>query len=61
MQKRIRLLAFTMLSIAGSLSVAQTPAAISTIQLGPRPYFLTADMTPGALKDKLQSCANGPF
>ncbi len=61
MQKRIRSLAFTILSISGTLSVAQTPAAISTIQLGPRPYFLTADMTPGALKDKLQSCANGPF
>ena len=61
MQKHARLVALTILSIHSALVMAQTPAAITNIQLGPRPYFLTADMTPGVLKDKLQSCANGPF
>ena len=61
MQKRARLMGLTILSIHSALAMAQTPAAITNIQLGPRPYFLTADMTPGPLKDKLQSCANGPF
>jgi len=33
----------------------------TNIQLGPRPYFLVDDMTSGPLKDKLKSCAEGPF
>ena len=61
MQKLARLMALTILSIHSALVMAQMPAVITNIQLGPRPYFLTADMTPGVLKDKLQSCANGPF
>ena len=32
-----------------------------SVQLGPRPYFLVDDMDAGALKTKLQRCANGPF
>ena len=40
---------------------AQSPAAITNIQLGPRPFFLVADMAESPLKSKLQSCANGPF
>lgn len=31
------------------------------IQVGPRPYYLVEDMDQGALKRKLQSCAEGPF
>ncbi len=31
------------------------------VQVGPRPYFLVDDMDDGALKRKLQSCADGPF
>lgn len=31
------------------------------VQLGPRPYFLVDDMSPGPLKNKLQSCSEGPF
>ena len=31
------------------------------IQLGPRPFFLVNDMHEGPLKDKLLSCAKGPF
>ncbi len=42
-------------------AIAQSPAEISNIQLGPRPYFLVADMVDSPLKAKLQSCANGPF
>ena len=40
---------------------AQDAAAISNIQLGPRPYFLVNDMLDSPLKTKLQSCGNGPF
>jgi glycerophosphoryl diester phosphodiesterase len=32
-----------------------------TVQLGPRPYYLVADMDPGPLKRKLEKCAEGPF
>jgi len=31
------------------------------VQLGPRPFFLVEDMDPGRLKEKLQSCSEGPF
>lgn len=37
------------------------PERIVNIQLGPRPYFLVDDMTPGPLKNRLKSCAEGPF
>jgi glycerophosphoryl diester phosphodiesterase len=33
----------------------------STIQLGPRPFYLVNDMEDSELKSKLLSCANGPF
>jgi glycerophosphoryl diester phosphodiesterase len=33
----------------------------SKIQLGPRPFYLVEDMDESPLKQKLQSCANGPF
>ncbi|RYY03489.1 MAG: glycerophosphodiester phosphodiesterase [Gammaproteobacteria bacterium] len=33
----------------------------SLIQLGPRPFYLVEDMDESPLKQKLQSCANGPF
>lgn len=33
----------------------------STVQLGPRPFFLVEDMQDSKLKRKLQQCANGPF
>ena len=57
----------TRLSIAFALlgcslsAVAQSPASMTNIQLGPRPFFLVADMVESPLKAKLQSCANGPF
>lgn len=31
------------------------------VQLGPRPFYLVEGMDPGKLKDKLESCKNGPF
>jgi glycerophosphoryl diester phosphodiesterase len=33
----------------------------TTVQVGVRPYFLVSDMDSGPLKEKLESCANGPF
>jgi glycerophosphoryl diester phosphodiesterase len=33
----------------------------SSIQLGPRPFFLVNDMEPSALKTRLKHCDNGPF
>ncbi len=57
----------TRLSIAFALlgctlsALAQSPATMTNIQLGPRPFFLVADMAESPLKSKLQSCANGPF
>ena len=56
-----RLLAVALLLIPVSSVIAQTHLPITHIQVGQRPYFLTADMAASPLKDKLQSCANGPF
>ena len=33
----------------------------ASVQLGPRPFFLVDDMSPGTLKNKLKSCSQGPF
>jgi glycerophosphoryl diester phosphodiesterase len=33
----------------------------STVQLGPRPFYLVNDMAGGALKDELTRCFRGPF
>ena len=33
----------------------------SSVQLGPRPFFLVNDMEDGKLKTQLQGCADGPF
>jgi len=32
-----------------------------SVQLGPRPYYLVADMDPSRLKTELEQCATGPF
>ena len=60
---------FRFLRLAGSCfsaglaaaSMAQGLPLTSSVQVGERPYFLVNDMAPGPLKDKLQSCGNGPF
>ena len=51
------------LSLVGysAIALAQVPAVITNIQLGPRPFFLVSDMAESPLKAKLQSCSNGPF
>ncbi|WNO08482.1 glycerophosphodiester phosphodiesterase family protein [Teredinibacter sp. KSP-S5-2] len=33
----------------------------TTVELGPRPFFLVDDMEEGELKDRLKSCEKGPF
>ncbi|PVH93468.1 PLC-like phosphodiesterase [Periconia macrospinosa] len=38
----------------------QSPAKLN-IQVGDRPYYLLDDMDEGPLKQKLQSCSEGPF
>jgi len=52
--------AFVLLN-SGLAALAQSPATITNIQLGPRPFFLVSEMAEGPLKTKLQSCSNGPF
>lgn len=69
MTKTSMLSLILLLSAIGSLAVAkdngggeeQAQHARAAIQLGPRPFFLVDDMEQGALKQKLASCANGPF
>jgi glycerophosphoryl diester phosphodiesterase len=56
-----RLLSATLLTLPSFAVTAQGTFGVSHIQVGQRPYFLVADMAPGLLKDKLKSCANGPF
>src|SRR5688572_13384421 len=38
----------------------QRPRA-PAVQLGPRPFYLVDDLRPGALKDELETCSDGPF
>ena len=40
---------------------ASSPLAVSNIQVGPRPYFLIADLATSDLKTSLESCAEMPF
>jgi glycerophosphoryl diester phosphodiesterase len=40
---------------------AQPTPNASYVQLGPRPFFLVSQMSESPLKQKLQSCSNGPF
>ncbi|MFT4908303.1 MAG: glycerophosphoryl diester phosphodiesterase [Oleispira sp.] len=40
---------------------ASSPLEVNNIQVGPRPYFLIADLAPGELKTKLESCSDMSF
>ena len=60
-QLRINRLFMLTLTLAAANAMAQTNPIVKNIQVGQRPYFLMADMAPSPLKDKLQSCSNGPF
>ena len=55
------LLLATLLLVCSASALAQSPTEITNIQLGPRPFFLVAEMADSPLKAKLQSCSNGPF
>jgi glycerophosphoryl diester phosphodiesterase len=54
-------LTLALLSFHGAAVFAHANTAFTNIQVEQRPYFLIADMSPSPLKDKPQSCANGPF
>lgn len=49
----------TLITLAASQALAAAHA--ETVTVGPRPYALIDRMEDGALKDKLLSCAAGPF
>ena len=59
--ERTRSLLTALLVAFSASAMSQTSPVPDNIQVGQRPYFLTADMVASPLKDKLQSCANGPF
>lgn len=44
-----------------TVALASGLALADPVQLGPRPYYLIDRMADGELKDKLASCAKGPF
>ena len=50
-------LAASALSACASPSAAETAYKISSVQLGPRPFFLVNDMPEGKLKRQLNACA----
>lgn len=64
---RIVVLAVTSILLLSSVCFADTDIDIdiknndSSVQLGPRPFFLVNDMDEGELKKKLSSCKTGPF
>ena len=41
--------------------IAADALADQSVQLGPRPYYLIADMEEGELRTRLEQCAAGPF
>ena len=41
--------------------IAADALADASVQLGPRPYYLIADMEEGELRTRLEQCAAGPF
>jgi glycerophosphoryl diester phosphodiesterase len=57
----VRLLVFAAIALPGAVLTTPGLAQDSAIQLGPRPFFLVDRLADGPLKDKLKSCANGPF
>lgn len=49
------------LGLASSASVTRADDTQKNIQVGPRPYYLIEQLSPGPLKDKLESCENKPI
>ena len=70
---RQRVLTLTLVTIISAATVARTNGpgydnhdsdhdrSHSSVQLGPRPFFLVEDMKDSSLKRRLQSCSAGPF
>jgi glycerophosphoryl diester phosphodiesterase len=56
-----RLLAFAAALIAWQTASPAPSRADEAIQLGPRPFYLVDKLSEGPLKEKLKSCASGPF
>lgn len=55
---------FSSLSFAAPTGTGADTAAQNnaySVELGARPFFLIDDMDPSPLKEKMQSCKNGPF
>jgi glycerophosphoryl diester phosphodiesterase len=48
-------------TVLAGLQMTAPLLADESVQLGPRPFFLVDLLEGGPLKDKLKSCANGPF
>lgn len=59
MRQRLTIVAAA-LAVTAGISVSLTAQGHS-VQLGPRPFFLVNDMTPGPLKAELERCEKGPF
>ncbi|HTU62799.1 MAG TPA: glycerophosphodiester phosphodiesterase family protein, partial [Polyangiales bacterium] len=49
------------LGLASLPSVIHADDTKKNIQVGPRPYYLVDQLSPGPLKDKLESCADKPL
>lgn len=47
--------------LAACAHQSPAPATQTAVQLGPRPFYLVADMDPGPLRERLQECVHGPF
>jgi len=47
--------------LAGLQTMVAPVLADEAIQLGPRPFYLVDKLSEGPLKEKLKSCATGPF
>lgn len=52
---------FLLGAVSASGLISATAAIAAEVELGPRPYFLIDKMKPGALRDKLMSCADRDF
>ncbi len=60
------LVSLTLLALTSGCDVARRSLPLESantpsIQLGPRPFYLMDRMSPGALRERLESCREGPF
>ena len=58
--KNVLMLSFMSILIFNS-AIALENRRSTSVELGPRPFFLVEDMDESRLKQKLKSCENGPF